>query len=83
MLKIVFFAQTRELVNCDCVKLEFGPELAEIEAIRRRLAAKGNKWDLALQRDKLLVAVNQEMSPWHVEIKDGDEVAFFPPVTGG
>ena len=83
MLKIVFFAQTRELVDCDSINLEFNSSLADIEAIRSLLAAKGNKWDLALQRDKLLVAVNQEMSPWHVEIKDGDEVAFFPPVTGG
>jgi molybdopterin synthase sulfur carrier subunit len=83
MLKIVFFAQTRELVGCDGLDLEFSPALADIEAIRSQLAQKTDKWDLALQRDKLLVAVNQEMSSWDVTIKDGDEVAFFPPVTGG
>ena len=83
MLKVVFFAQTRELVDCDSVELEFSAELSDIETIRSQLATRGNKWDLALQRDKLLVAVNQEMSPWHVKINDGDEVAFFPPVTGG
>lgn len=83
MLKIVFFAQTRELVGCDDLELEFSPELANIENIRHQLAQKTDKWDLALQRDKLLVAVNQEMSSWDLIIKDGDEVAFFPPVTGG
>lgn len=83
MLKVVFFAQTRELVDCDLVELEFSPELANLETIRSQLAARGDKWDLALQREKLLVAVNQEMSPWDVKVNDGDEVAFFPPVTGG
>jgi len=83
MLKIVFFAQTRELVGCDGLELEFSPALSDIETIRHQLATTADKWDLALQRDKLLVAVNQEMSSWDVVIKDGDEVAFFPPVTGG
>jgi len=83
MLKIVFFAQTRELVGCDGIELEFSSKLSNIENIRSQLAATADKWDLALQRDKLLVAVNQEMSSWDVVVKDGDEVAFFPPVTGG
>ncbi|NRA82729.1 MAG: molybdopterin synthase sulfur carrier subunit [Gammaproteobacteria bacterium] len=83
MLTIVFFAQTRELVACDNIELEFNSSLSALETIRSQLASKGDKWDLALQQDKLLVAVNQEMSPWDTVIKDGDEVAFFPPVTGG
>ena len=33
--------------------------------------------------ERLLVAVNQEYSNFSQEVKDGDEVAFFPPVTGG
>jgi molybdopterin synthase sulfur carrier subunit len=33
--------------------------------------------------DSLLVAVNQEVTDWSQQIKDGDEIAFFPPVTGG
>lgn len=32
---------------------------------------------------QLLVAVNQEYASFSQEVKDGDEVAFFPPVTGG
>lgn len=83
MLKVLFFAQTRELLDCDALELEFSEELSSLETVRDLLAAKGDRWDLALQRDKLLVAVNQEMTPWDTLLSDGDEVAFFPPVTGG
>jgi len=83
VLTIVFFAQTREIIDQGSLSLEFSPALSDLETLRQQLAQRGNKWDLALQRDKLLVAVNQEMSPWDTIIKDGDEVAFFPPVTGG
>ncbi|MDW2047144.1 MoaD/ThiS family protein, partial [Vibrio sp. 708] len=41
------------------------------------------KWDLALEPGKLLAAVNQSIVPLDTQVKAGDEVAFFPPVTGG
>ncbi|MCF9378680.1 MoaD/ThiS family protein, partial [Klebsiella pneumoniae] len=40
-------------------------------------------WDMALEPGKLLAAVNQSIVPFDTELQDGDEVAFFPPVTGG
>lgn len=83
MLTIVFFAQTREIVNQDSLTLDFTDQLSDLETLRQYLAAQGDKWDLALQREKLLVAVNQEMCDWSTPVTDGDEVAFFPPVTGG
>lgn len=83
MLSIVFFAQTREIIGQGELKIDFKPQFSDLETLRSHLAATNDKWDLALTRDKLLVAVNQEMSPWDTVIKDGDEVAFFPPVTGG
>ena len=83
MLSIVFFAQTREIIGQGHVTLPFETAFSDLETIRTHLANTNDKWDLALTREKLLVAVNQEMSPWNTPIKDGDEVAFFPPVTGG
>lgn len=81
MISVLFFAQTRELVDCDGLSLAH--EFDSVEALRAHLAAQSDKWALALESGKLLAAVNQSIVPMDAELKDGDEVAFFPPVTGG
>lgn len=81
MITVLFFAQTRELVGMDSVELQ--EPFANVEAIRAHLASQEGKWALALESDKLLAAVNQTIVSLDTEVKDGDEVAFFPPVTGG
>lgn len=81
MINVLFFAQTRELVGQDSLTIE--ANFATADELRQHLASQGGKWELALQSGKLLVAINQTISPLSAEIKDGDEVAFFPPVTGG
>ncbi|MGQ8820226.1 molybdopterin synthase sulfur carrier subunit [Bibersteinia trehalosi] len=81
MINVLFFAQTRELVGQDSLEIEATFHTAD--ELRQHLANQGGKWELALQSGKLLVAINQTISPLSTEIKDGDEVAFFPPVTGG
>lgn len=83
MIKVLFFAQVRELLGIDKLELEFQDNLTSAEALRSHLAAKDEKWARIMANDKLLVAVNQTISHWQASIKDGDEVAFFPPVTGG
>ncbi|MFH4401236.1 molybdopterin synthase sulfur carrier subunit [Vibrio diabolicus] len=85
MIKVLFFAQTRELIGIDSVELD--DQFETVEAIRAHLveegADKNGKWDLALEAGKLLAAVNQSIVPLDTEVQAGDEVAFFPPVTGG
>ncbi|HHF3023873.1 TPA: molybdopterin synthase sulfur carrier subunit [Vibrio diabolicus] len=85
MIKVLFFAQTRELIGIDSVELD--DQFETVEAIRAHLveegADKNGKWDLALEPGKLLAAVNQSIVPLDTEVKAGDEIAFFPPVTGG
>ena len=81
MLQVLFFAQTREIIGVD--KIELPADFSTAEQVREHLAAKGDKWALALQSDKLLVAINQTLLPLNSAVKDGDEIAFFPPVTGG
>lgn len=81
MINVLFFAQTREIIGVDSI--EVGDEFHTAEQIRRHLIAKGERWALALQAGKLLVAVNQTLVPPESAVKPGDEIAFFPPVTGG
>ncbi|MBW3696504.1 molybdopterin synthase sulfur carrier subunit [Vibrio sp. T187] len=81
MITVLFFAQTRELVGVDSVEVD--AEFQTVEAIRQHLVSQPGKWELALEEGKLLAAVNQSIVPLNTEVKDGDEVAFFPPVTGG
>lgn len=81
MIKVIFFAQVRELVETDSLSVEAGFET--VEALRRHLAARGDRWALALEDGKLLAAVNQTLVSLDHPLSEGDEVAFFPPVTGG
>ncbi|WP_140918000.1 molybdopterin synthase sulfur carrier subunit [Limnobaculum xujianqingii] len=81
MIKVIFFAQVRELVGIE--RLDLAAEYPTVEALRQALCTRGNKWPLALEPGKLLMAVNQTLVTADHPIVDGDEVAFFPPVTGG
>lgn len=81
MIKVLFFAQTRELIGVDELNIE--EQFANVEALRQYLVSKGDKWALALDKEKLLVAINQTLATLESVIENGDEIAFFPPVTGG
>ena len=81
MIRVLFFAQVKELVGTGSLELE--GTFSTAEEIRSHLATQGDKWSLALESGKLLVAINQTISPLTSTVADGDEVAFFPPVTGG
>lgn len=81
MINVLFFAQVRELINTD--ELSLPCEYATAEDLRSALSARGDRWALALESGKLLCAVNQSFVPLSHPLQDGDEVAFFPPVTGG
>lgn len=83
MINVLFFAQVRELLGESSLSIEAGSDTATADALRQTLAARSDKWGKVLASDKLLVAVNQTLCHWDTQINDGDEVAFFPPVTGG
>ena len=80
---VLYFAGLREAVGLsrEELPLESG---ATIGAVVERLRARGARWADALAPGKAWrVAVNQQMASLATALKAGDEVAFFPPVTGG
>ncbi|GAC17607.1 MoaD/ThiS family protein [Paraglaciecola arctica] len=86
MLKILFFGQLKEVLKTEFLDIEFvysGEQINSVAKLRSILQAKGDVWDEYLAYGKALVAVNQEMTNDDAVIGDADEIAFFPPVTGG
>jgi molybdopterin synthase sulfur carrier subunit len=82
-LKILYFAALREALGTAAEELAPSPEIATVAALRAFLARRGGAWQALAVMKNLRAAVNQQMAAADAPLADGDEVAFFPPVTGG
>ncbi|OED46536.1 molybdopterin converting factor subunit 1 [Endozoicomonas sp. (ex Bugula neritina AB1)] len=83
MIKVLFFAGYREQLGCDQLVLKTDEYPETLSALREQLACKGEDWREVVSSNRTLVAVNQTMTRTEHVLEEGDEVAFFPPVTGG
>ncbi len=84
MIRIRYFARLRETLGTADETLEAAPGPATVADLLGRLRARGGVWAQALAADApVLVAVNQDLARPETPVRDTDEVAFFPPVTGG
>ena len=82
MLKVLFFARLRE--QLDCAELFLDPaDSQDLAQLRARLAARGSLWSEAMAEPNLIQAVNQRVVSGNQALEAGDEIAFYPPVTGG
>ncbi|WP_252178481.1 molybdopterin converting factor subunit 1 [Endozoicomonas sp. 4G] len=81
MIKVLFFASYREKLGIDSLELADKP--TNLSELRDVLCKKGQDWQEVVNDSRTLVALNQTMTRKNFEIKEGDEIAFFPPVTGG
>ena len=83
-VKVLFFASLKERLGKDAEEIELPAGVSTVAALRAYLGARGGAYAEAFAEKKLVkAAVNQDMAPPTAPIKAGDEVAFFPPVTGG
>lgn len=80
-MKVLFFGQLREILQTD--SMEIDTALTKVHELRRELQLKGLLWHNSLDAKLTLVAVNQTMAHDDTQLEKDDEVAFFPPVTGG
>jgi molybdopterin synthase sulfur carrier subunit len=84
MLTLRFFARVRDQLDCAAMELPWEPGLADLPALERLLVERGGeRWARTLAEDNLVRAVNQTVVDADAPLADGDEIAFFPPVTGG
>ena len=83
-VRVLYFAALREQLGTPGEELEVPAGVATVAALRSHLRGRGGAWQLALADGRLVrAAVNQDMAQPSAALKAGDEVAFFPPVTGG
>ena len=83
-LKLVFLAKLRERFGAAEETLIVDSESPTVSDIINLLVARGGAWAEELSMDRSYrIAVNQEMGGFETIVGDGDELAFFPPVTGG
>jgi len=83
-IKVLYFAGLREQVGSRGEELEVPGQASTVAGLRSLLQARGGAWQSALAQGKAVrIAVNQELAAATTPVKPGDEVAFFPPVTGG
>jgi len=84
MIRILYFARLREQVGTAGEELPSNPDLACVADVATSLRQRGGPWAEAFAPDQtVLASVNEELARGETPVADGDEVAFFPPVTGG
>ena len=83
-VRVLYFASVREKVGRDAEELDVPAGVATVAALCSHLRSRGANYQNAFSEKTLLrAAVNQDMAQPSAPIRAGDEVAFFPPVTGG
>jgi len=82
-VRVKFFASIREFTGVAEDRLPIS-DACTVAQLRATLAARGEIWERCLGPAAVVrAAVNQEIVPDDHAVSVGDEVAFFPPVTGG
>jgi len=84
MINVKYFARLSEALGSKGEAIEFGKQSETVDSVIQLLIDRGDPWATEFSAEtKVLVAVNYEMCEAGALLKEGDEVAFFPPVTGG
>ncbi len=83
-VSILYFASFREKLNCKQETLELDEHIKTIADLKHYLARRQHAWhDIFHHDNAVLASINQSMAKNHSILSNNDEIAFFPPVTGG
>lgn len=80
-IQVLYFASLKEALGKSGESLDLPAGIATVGALRNWLVAEGR--DALATAKNLRCAVNQDMAGLDAPVREGDEIAFFPPVTGG
>jgi sulfur-carrier protein len=84
VITLVYLARLRETLGAAAEKVELPGDVGTVAALLAWLRARGGVWASELAPGRAVrVAVNYDMARADTPVKPGDEVALFPPVTGG
>ena len=84
MITLVYLARLRETLGTPSEKLQLPGEVGTVAGLLAWLRARGGAWAAELAPGRAVrVAVNFAVAKPDTPIKAGDEIALFPPVTGG
>ena len=84
MAEILYFARLAESLGIKSETIDLSAECETVADLVELLRARGEPFDSTFDgTTRVLVAINQEMSEPGADISNSDEIAFFPPVTGG
>ena len=84
MAKILYFASLAETLGLRSEQLDLPSDCDSVTDLVTLLRARGEPFDSTFDgKTRILVAINQQMSDADMSIDSNDEIAFFPPVTGG
>mgnify|MGYP003671095571 FL=1 len=83
-MKILYFAWMRQRTGISAETVELPAGVATVDGLIDWLIGRGDGYANAFERrDVIRAAVNQDYVPFDHPVTDADEIAFFPPVTGG
>ncbi len=83
-VRILYFAWVREQVGMAAEMFEPQAPVVDVKGLREQLMARGEPWHSAFASGRpVRVSVNHDIARDQTPVKSGDEVAFFPPLTGG
>ncbi|WP_185231995.1 molybdopterin converting factor subunit 1 [Teredinibacter franksiae] len=82
-ISILYFASLGEQLGTEKEQYPLSPNCTTIAELIQALAARGDIWSEALNASTVKCAVNHTLCNHTAALKPTDEVAFFPPVTGG
>lgn len=83
-MKLLYFAWLKQKIGTDTEEVTLPDDVNDVAGVVAWLKTRGDNYATALKDDAVVrVAVNQTYAKSNTPVSDGDEVALFPPVTGG